>query len=146
MQNHSSSPTEKKQDKLTQIKDYKLQVLVVDDDVKILRFITSSLKLAGYDVCTATCGEECLRLVESEKPNIMVLDILMPAMDGFEVIRRLRANSKLPVIAISAHVSAAEKALNLGANAFLAKPFRPDELIKRIQSLLNRPGMQPAGD
>jgi two-component system KDP operon response regulator KdpE len=83
------------------------------------------------------CGEEALKLVESEKPDIMLLDILMPVMDGFEVLRKLRAVSKLPVIAISAHSSAAEKALNLGANGFLAKPFRPDELVKKIDSLLN---------
>jgi DNA-binding response OmpR family regulator len=119
-----------------QTSDSKVQVLVVDDDEKILRFISSSLRLAGYDVCTATCGEEALQLLESKKPQIMVLDILMPMMDGFEVLERLRPASKLPVIAISAHASAAEKALSLGANAFLAKPFRPDELQKRIKALL----------
>lgn len=119
-----------------QTRDSKVPVLVVDDDVKIVRFISSSLKLAGYEVCTATCGEEALRSVISEKPHIIILDILMSPMNGFEVLRRLRAESELPVIAISAHSSSAEKALNLGANVFLAKPFRPDELIKRVQSVL----------
>jgi DNA-binding response OmpR family regulator len=113
-----------------------MHVLIVDDDARILRFISSSLRLAGHTVCTATCGEEALGLVESDKPDVMVLDILMPQLDGFEVIRRLRAVSDLPVIAISAHSSAAGEALDLGANSFLAKPFHPAELIKRIDSLL----------
>ena len=116
--------------------DRKMCVLVVDDDVKILRFLHSSLRLAGYEVVTTTSGEEALELVESKNPNVMVLDILMSPLDGFEVLSRLRADSKLPVIAISAHASSAEKALSLGANVFMAKPFRPDELIKRIESVL----------
>jgi two-component system OmpR family response regulator len=121
---------------LKQIEDLKIQVLVVDDDVKIVRFISSSLRLAGYDVCTATCGEEALQAVELKKPHIMVLDILMSPMDGFEVLRRLRVDSELPVIAVSAHCSSGEKALSLGADGFLAKPFRPDELIRKIESVL----------
>jgi len=120
--------------------DVKVQVLVVDDDVKILRFIGSSLRLAGYDVVTTTSGEEALQLVESKKPQIMILDILMPQIDGFEVLKRLRAVSKLPVIAISAHASNVGIALNLGANIFLAKPFRPDELLKKIEALLDHNG------
>ena len=112
-------------------------VIVVDDDVMILRFISSSLRLAGYNVLTTTSGEEALKLAESEKPDIMLLDIMMPVMDGFEVLRRLRAVSDLPVIAVSAHASAAEQALSLGANDFLSKPFRPDELVSRIKALLN---------
>jgi CheY-like chemotaxis protein len=118
-------------------KDSKIRVLVVDDDVKILRFIRSSLTLAGYDVATATSGEQALKLVESDKPDIMLLDIFMPVMDGFEVLRRIRLVSELPVIAFSAHASAAEEALRLGANGFLAKPFRPDGLVKIINTFLN---------
>jgi DNA-binding response OmpR family regulator len=135
-QNHPSSTDETGFETSMQTSDSKVQVLVVDDDEKILRFISSSLRLAGYDVCTATCGEEALQLLESKKPQIMVLDILMPVMDGFEVLERLRLVSKLPVIAISAHASNAAQALSLGANGFLAKPFRPDELQKRIKALL----------
>lgn len=120
----------------TQTGGSKIQVLVVDDDEKILRFIGSSLRLAGYDVCTATCGEEALQMLELKKPQLMVLDILMPQTDGFEVLKKLRPASKLPVIAISAHASSAEQALDLGANVFLAKPFRPDELIKKIKAIV----------
>lgn len=116
---------------------YRARILVVDNDLKIIRFLRTSLALAGYDVVAATNGEEALRLQESEKPDIMLLDILMPVMDGFEVLRRLRAVSGLPVIAFSAHTSAAGEALRLGADDFLAKPFKPDELVKKIKALLN---------
>jgi DNA-binding response OmpR family regulator len=115
-------------------------ILVADDDVKILSFIRPSLRLAGYDVITATRGEEALNLAGSIKPDLMLLDILMSPMDGFEVLRKLRAVSDLPVIVISAHASAAEKAFKLGADDFLDKPFRPDELVRRINCLLNQRG------
>ncbi len=113
------------------------RVLVVDDDAKILRFVSLSLRLAGYKVFTATSGEEALKLAESEKVDIVVLDILMPVMDGFDVLKRLRAISDIPVIAISAHSSASEEALLLGADDFMDKPFRPEELTKKIKTLLN---------
>jgi len=112
-----------------------MHILVVDDDVRILRFISSSLRLAGHTVCTAGGGNTALGMVESEKPDVMVLDLLMPEIDGLEVLRRLREVSDMPVVAISAHTSSAEKALKLGANSFLAKPFKPDELIRIIASL-----------
>jgi DNA-binding response OmpR family regulator len=112
-------------------------VLIVDDDARILNFIRPNLRLAGYDVIDAKDGEQALKLVQSEKPGIMILDILMSPMDGFEVLKKLRKFSEMPVIAISAHTSAAEEALSLGANDFLGKPFRPDELVKRIKALLN---------
>ncbi len=112
-----------------------MHVLIVDDDARILRFISSSLKLAGHSVSIATCGEDALKLAESDEPDVMVLDLLMPKVDGFEVLTRLRAVSEIPVIAISAHTSSREKALSLGANTFLAKPFRPEELIRIIASL-----------
>ncbi|MDD5038498.1 MAG: response regulator transcription factor [Dehalococcoidales bacterium] len=118
----------------------KAKVLVVDDDVRILAFIRPSLRLAGYDVITATSGAEALDLVESMKPSIMLLDILMSPMDGFEVLRRLRPLSRLPVIAISAHVSSVDKALSLGANDFLGKPFRPEQLVTKIKTLLSKAG------
>ncbi len=118
------------------ISDSKVRVLVVDDDEKILRFLHSSIRLAGYDVMTANCGEEALQLIESGKPQCMVLDMLMPAMDGFEVLKRLRSTSEMPVIAVSAHADNAGQALSLGANVFLAKPFRPDKLIKKIRAIV----------
>ena len=114
------------------------RVLVVDDDTKILRFVGMSLSLAGYEVITAAGGEEALKIVQTNHPDIMLLDILMPGVDGLEVLQRLRQTSKVPVIAFSAHATAADEARRLGANDFLAKPFRPDELTGRIEAVLNK--------
>ena len=119
-------------------KEHKTRVLVVDDDNKILRFMRTSLRLSGYEPLTATDGEEGLQLAKSQDPDIMLLDILMPGTDGFNVLRRLRTFSDMPVIAISADPSYADKAIELGANCSVAKPFRPEECIGRISSLLKR--------
>ena len=113
------------------------KVLVVDDEVKILSFVRMSLRLSGYQVITTTSGEESLELIQSEKPDLLVLDIFMPGIDGFEVLRRLRTVSELPVIMMSSHSSASGQGLSLGASNFLAKPFRPYELVQRITALLN---------
>jgi DNA-binding response OmpR family regulator len=114
-----------------------MHVLVVDDDVRILRFLRSSLTLAGYQVTTTTSGEEALKITEFGETDVMLLDILMPILDGFEVLRRLRSVSTLPVIVFSANPSAAQEALRLGANDFVAKPFRPNELAKSIEKALS---------
>jgi OmpR family response regulator RpaB len=119
-------------------KSPRAMILVVDDDIKILRFLRISLKLAGYSVITATNGEDALKLLDLEHPVIMVLDILMPGMDGYQVLQQVRAVSQMPVIATSAHNLAAQKALNLGANIFLPKPLIPNELIRKIELLLSK--------
>ncbi|MGD0794638.1 MAG: response regulator [Dehalococcoidales bacterium] len=116
----------------------KRRVLVVDDHPKVLKFIAIDLRLRGYDVITVCSGEEALEQVKSAKPDIMLLDIIMPGMDGFEVLRQLRCFSQLPVITFSASASNYNDAIQLGANDFLAKPFQPDEMIKRIQALIDR--------
>jgi len=112
-------------------------ILVVDDHPKVLRFIEIDLKLHGFEVITATSGEEALRLVELAKPDIMLLDIIMPGMSGFEVLRRLRSFTHLPVIAFSASPGERDGVLRLGANDFVAKPFSSEELAMRIKVLLN---------
>jgi two-component system KDP operon response regulator KdpE len=124
----------------TQESDAKALVLVVDGDSRILSFIRPSLRLAGYRVITTTSGDEALKLIDAEKPDVILLDILMSPMDGFEVLKRLRTFSQLPVIAVSDHTSVVEKALSLGADDFLGKPFRPDELFKRIKDVLIHKG------
>ena len=115
-------------------------ILIVDDDEKILKFLSISLRIAGYTVFTTTSGEQAPKLVESEKPDLMLLDILMSPIDGLEVLKRLRTFSNMPVIVISAHSSACEKALELGANDFLDKPFRPDDVVYRIKRLDDKTG------
>jgi two-component system KDP operon response regulator KdpE len=110
-------------------------VLVVDNHPKVLRFIEIDLKLRGFEVITTVSGVEALELVKKEKPDIMLLDIIMPVMDGFEVLRQLRSFSQLPVIAFSASPGNRDDAIQLGANDFVAKPFHPDDMAKKIEAL-----------
>ena len=112
-------------------------VLVVDDHPKVLRFIEIDLKLRGFEVVTTTSGSEALELVKSGKPDIVLLDIIMPGMDGFEVLKKLRDFTQLPIIAFSASPGNYQDAMRLGANDFMAKPFQPDEMVKRIKALLS---------
>jgi len=111
-------------------------VLVVDDHPKVLRFIEIDLKLRGFEVITTTSGSQALELVESAKPDIMLLDIIMPEMDGFEVLKKLRHFTQLPVIAFSASPGNYHDAMRLGASDFMSKPFQPDEMASKINSLL----------
>jgi DNA-binding response OmpR family regulator len=111
-------------------------VLVVDDHPKVLRFIEIDLKLRGFEVITTTSGSEALELVKSAKPDVMLLDIIMPEMDGFEVLKRLRDFTQLPVIGFSASPGNYHEAMRLGANDFMPKPFQPDDMTKRIKALL----------
>ena len=118
----------------------KQRVLVVDDEAAILRIVGTSLRVLGYDVVTSSSGEEALKLVESEKPDILLLDVLMPVMNGLETLKRLRATSDLPVIVFSARSSFREEALRLGANDFIAKPFTPEQMAKTISGVLQSNG------
>lgn len=109
---------------------------MVDDHPKVLKFIEIELKLRGFEVQTATSGLEALEIVSRASPAVMLLDIIMPEMDGFEVLRELRRFSKLPVICFSASPGNWEEAMRLGADSFVVKPFHPDELARRINKLL----------
>jgi two-component system KDP operon response regulator KdpE len=112
-------------------------VLVVDDHPKVLRFIEISLKLHGYEVITVGSGGQALEHIKSAVPDIVLLDIIMPGMDGFEVLKQLRTFTQLPVITFSADASNYHEAIRAGANDFVAKPFQPDDMVKRIKVLLN---------
>ena len=114
------------------------RILAVDDEPGVLRFVKASLSLGGYEVFTAAGGEEALRLVKSEKPDIMLLDILMTPVNGFDVLKKLRAFSKIPVIAFTARNDIADAVLEAGADAFIDKPFKPDDLALKIRELLDR--------
>jgi len=118
----------------------KSTVLVVDDEPRILRFVRAELEAAGFEVLTASDGSSALELVESHSPDLVVLDVIMPGMDGFEVLRRLRSRRAVPVILLTARGSDADKVrgLDLGADDYLTKPFSPDELSARIRAVLRR--------
>jgi two-component system KDP operon response regulator KdpE len=122
---------------LMNAKGKKQRVLVVDDHPKVLRFIEIDLKIRGFEVTTTTSGSQALELVKSAKPDIMLLDIVMPGMDGFEVLRKLRDFTQLPVIAFSASPGNYHEAMRLGANDFIPKPFQPDEMASKIEALLS---------
>ena len=122
----------------------KYRILLVDDEERILNFLMSKLKASGYDVVAAKDGAEALERVKGEEPDLMVLDLLMPKMSGFEVLRELRSFSPMPVIILSARGDYADKieGLSLGADDYLAKPFNPDELVARIKAVRRR--LEPA--
>ena len=113
-------------------------ILIVDDEAQILRFLGHALAAAGYDTCTATTGAEALLKVASARPDLMVLDLGLPDMDGKAVIETLRKTHDLPIIVLSAREQEMEKimALDLGADDFVAKPFAIGELLARLRVCL----------
>jgi len=115
----------------------KKKVLLVDDEKAILKVLSIKLRVSGYDVVTAAGGQEALELIDSARPDVMLLDVIMPGLDGFGVLEKLRTFSELPVIVFSARPENAQKALSLGANDFIAKPLDVDDMVKRIEMLLD---------
>ena len=118
-------------------------VLVVDDEKRIQNFLLAKLKVSGYEVYTASTGAEALELVRERDPDLVVLDIMMPRMDGFETLKKLRSFSSVPVIILSARGANEDKikGLGLGADDYLAKPFNPNELVARIEAVKRRLAM-----
>jgi DNA-binding response OmpR family regulator len=117
------------------------RVLVVDDDPQVVRLLRVNLELEGYDVVSASDGNEALAAVASEDPDLVVCDVMMPGMDGVEVVRRLRAdNVTLPVVMLSAKAMRSDMraGLDAGANEYVTKPFDPTELIDVVDRLLGR--------
>jgi len=115
-------------------------VLIVDDEERILNFLKVKLKACGYDVLTARNGRSCLEQMQAEEPDLVVLDVLMPGLDGFETLKQMRTFSSVPVIVLSAKGAYADKihGLGLGADDYLPKPFNPDELVARIEAVRRR--------
>ncbi|WP_430884070.1 response regulator transcription factor [Fusibacter sp. JL216-2] len=116
------------------------KILVVDDEQEIAELIRDYLKATGYDVIIASNGEEGLETFEKEKPDMAILDIMMPVMDGLELCRRIRSASNIPILMLTAKKEDADKilGLGLGADDYVTKPFSPRELIARVQSQLRR--------
>ena len=115
-------------------------VLVVDDDATVREVVLSYLRAEGYDVSEAADGETALSMVGHERPDLVVLDVMLPGVDGLEVIRRIRSGGDLPVIMLTALGSEEDRVvgLELGADDYLTKPFSPRELVARVRAVLRR--------
>lgn len=118
----------------------KKKILVVDDEEAIAEFIEINLVRSGFEVIKAFCGEEALKKIEIDDPDLVVLDIMMPDMDGFEVCKKTRKFSDVPIIMLTARDDGYDKVIGLefGADDYMTKPFNPWELIARIQAILRR--------
>jgi DNA-binding response OmpR family regulator len=115
-------------------------ILVADDDAHIVRLVELYLTKAGYRVVTAEDGDETLRKVRDLRPDLLVLDIMMPGPDGLEITRSLRRSSGLPIIMLTARTSDVDRiaGLQFGADDYVTKPFNPLELVARVQAVLRR--------
>jgi two-component system KDP operon response regulator KdpE len=118
----------------------RISVLVVDDEPRILRFVRTELESDGYRVLVANSGRQAIELHDSERPALVILDLIMPDVDGFEVLRRIRVSARTPVIVLTARGSDVDKirGLDLGADDYLTKPFNPEELSARMRAVLRR--------
>jgi DNA-binding response OmpR family regulator len=119
---------------------HKFTILLVDDEERILNFLKTKLKTLGYEVVLASNGIEALEQLREQQPDMVVLDVIMPKMDGFQTIKELRSFSAVPVIMLSARGDDSDriKGLGLGADDYLPKPFNPDELVARIGAIRRR--------
>jgi len=124
--------------------DTPARILVVDDEASITEFVSYNLRKEGYEVAVATTGDEALALAHETAFDLVVLDVMLPGMDGYEVCRRLRAESSVPVLFLSARDTELDKVvgLEIGGDDYLAKPFGVRELQARVKALLRR---APAG-
>jgi two-component system OmpR family response regulator len=126
---------------LTQEADSVVRVLVVDDELNITELVCLGLRYEGFEVKSAADGREALRAVREFDPSVLILDVRMPGIDGFEVCRRLRASGNLaPVIFLTARDSTEDKiaGLTIGGDDYLTKPFSLDELIARVRAIVRR--------
>jgi two-component system alkaline phosphatase synthesis response regulator PhoP len=127
------------------------RILVVDDDRQIVRLVQSYLQQSGFTVLTAYDGEEALHAIRREKPDLVVLDLMLPKRDGLDVTRIVRGDEALsatPILMLTARVEDVDKliGLELGADDYLTKPFNPPEVVARVKAILRRSGgtLKPA--
>jgi DNA-binding response OmpR family regulator len=116
------------------------RILVIDDEPKIVEICSDYLHAAGYDIITAADGSQGLALARSQKPDLIVLDLMLPGMDGFDLCRSLRQESNVPIIMLTARIEETSKlaGLELGADDYITKPFSPRELVARVRTVLRR--------
>jgi two-component system, OmpR family, KDP operon response regulator KdpE len=130
------------------VSDDATRVLVVEDDRNIVDLVQANLLVRGFDVVVSRTGDDAIELVESMKPDLVLLDLMLPRVDGFDLCRDIRSDSSVGIIVVSARRGEQDKvrALNLGADDYLTKPFGVDELLARIAALLRRSRPAPALD
>ncbi|MGH3000756.1 MAG: response regulator transcription factor, partial [Gaiellaceae bacterium] len=111
-----------------------------EDEASIASFVAAYLKSAGFTVRTTASGNEALRFVESDKPDLVVLDLMLPDLDGVEVCKRIRQTTELPVLMLTARDEDVDKIIGLevGADDYMTKPFNPRELVARVRAILRR--------
>jgi two-component system, OmpR family, KDP operon response regulator KdpE len=116
------------------------RIIVVDDDLAIIKFLRANLQAEGYEILVALDGEKGIQTIEKELPDLVILDITLPGMDGFEICRRLREWSQIPIIMLTARGEAEDKVrcLDLGADDYITKPFAANELLARVRAVLRR--------
>ncbi len=126
--------------------DDRQRVLIVEDEPNIASFARMYLEAAGFVVSVATRGDDGLRLAGSESFHLVILDLMLPGMDGYEVTKRLRQNGHTPIIMLTARDDAVDKVvgLELGADDYITKPFNPRELVARVRAVLRRAEARPA--
>jgi two-component system alkaline phosphatase synthesis response regulator PhoP len=124
------------------------KILVIDDEMQIVEICSDYIKAAGFDVITASNGLKGLAAVRREKPDLIVLDLMMPEMDGLDFCRTLRRENDTPIIILTARVDETDKliGLELGADDYITKPFSPRELVARIRVVLRRTSNEPTSD
>jgi two-component system, OmpR family, response regulator len=123
------------------------RLLVVDDEPNILELLSASLRFAGFDVATANNGNDALKVAATYRPDLVVLDVMMPGIDGFEVVRRMRMDEqRVPVLFLTAKDATEDKitGLTLGGDDYITKPFSLEEVIARIRAVLRRLANAPA--
>jgi DNA-binding response OmpR family regulator len=116
------------------------KIVTADDDPQLLRLVARNLQLEGYEVLTASDGQQALSLVEEHLPDLVLLDVMMPKLDGFSVCQRIREFSSLPIMILTARGQDQDKVrgLDLGADDYLTKPFSVEELLARVRAVLRR--------
>ena len=143
--------TEKENAEIQSEQDSRQKILVVDDEASIRRILETRLKMIGYDIITAADGEEAIASFNKNNPDLIVLDVMMPKIDGYGVVREVRRTSDVPIIILTALGDVSERitGLELGADDYVIKPFSPKELEARVKAVLrrtnNKESVVPAG-
>ncbi len=120
------------------------KILIVDDEENIVQLIDYNLKNAGFDTVCAMNGQEAVERAKNENPDLIILDVMLPAMDGFDVVRAIRQDNKVPILMLTARTDEFDRVLGLelGADDYLTKPFSMRELTARVKAILRRIGKE----